>query len=183
MEKEKLKKLNEDLRSLYGPLTEEKINLLIKGIRDPKWDKLLEFFQQDDFWDYSYIQSPSHALFIPKVVPNTETGFYLYIHLGAPIFTCFFKKMHFGFSFNNTRYTISSISNEKKFHFNISEVINRVKETYVGYNYLPHQLLFREKVDWGLPMGAMEKEDGYFIFEYFFEVFHFLKGDEIVILD
>jgi hypothetical protein len=183
MEIEMLKKLNEEFKNRWGPLTEKKINLLIEGVGNPKWEKILEFFQNDGLSDYSYIQSPSNALFIPKVIPNKEIGFYLYIHLEAPIFTCFFKKIHFGFSSHNTRYTISSSSRERKFDFTLIEVIHRVKETYLGYHYLPHHLLFQNRVDWGLPMGTYEKEDGYFIFEYFFEVFHFTEGDEMVILE
>ncbi|GMQ31214.1 hypothetical protein [Algoriphagus confluentis] len=183
MEIEMLKKLNEEFKNRWGPLTEKKINLIIEGIKTPKWDKILKFFNNNDLFDYSYIQSPNHALFIPKVIPNKEIGFYLYIHLEAPIFTCFFKKIHFGISPKNTRYTICSSSSERKFDFTLMEVIHYVKETYLGYRYLSHKLLFENKVDWGVPIGTNEKKDGYFIFEYFFEAFHFTEGDEMVVLE
>lgn len=183
MEIEMLKNLHETYKSQWVPRTERKINRLIQEMEDPKWSKILAFFQDDDVFDYSYIQSPSHALCVPEVVPNNEIGFNLYMPMEAPIFTCFFLQINFGFSAENTRYTISSSSPDKKFNFILQDVINHVKNIYPEYQYVPHHLLFGKRVDWGVPMGSFEKKEGHFIFEYFFNTFPFSEGDEMVVLE
>lgn len=157
-------------------LLEKKMNDFVKGIADPKWEKVLSFFRGKFIIDLPYLHSPCYGLIYPiqKVFHDKnidQIHFNLFLSLEAPIFTAYYVGMEPGDD-GEVKITLFSHQDFRSDGLDFDSLINHIHSIYPEHQFVGHKALFAEKVDWGVPLNGTKSEEGNFPFEFLFDQFY-----------